>query len=403
MQLTTGTSRRRLVDPTQPPTLIEPETAVLWAGATVAGSRPASPSQPSLHYATDTPAVTLWDGSTWRSMGGATLPSATAAGQMLISTASGTSYAARARILSGTLAERDALSPVREGDQWYVSSGASSGTFWQRVNGAWQFRPMGANADDLLTALGAIKAPTSPTAGHVLTYDGSVWQSAAPSAAPPSRLEDAMSGTGWSTASATGGASASWATGPNRLLLTCDPGSAGSCGVYADGYLDSGDYFDVAIRLRITGGDNSNQTRVILAVGQDTNTSANLAFFTNGSVEVGVVVGGSYTYWNVTNTIAGLGAAVRAGGQLWFRVHRSPGMLEWSYGIGASDALPTEWYPVYSHVERMVAGQYAQARAGLTASNGRHVGVYALTLSGVALGVRVDDIVTGLPGAFGGA
>ncbi len=403
MQLSPGTSRRRLVDPTQPPTLIEPETAVLWAGATVAGSRPASPAQPSLHYATDTPAVTLWDGSTWRSMGGATLPSASAAGQMLLSTGSGTSYAARGRVLSGTLAERDALSPVREGDQWYVSSGSGSGTLWKRVNGAWRFRSVGATADDVLAELGAIKAPTSPTAGHVLTYNGSVWQSAAPSAAPPSRLEDAMSGTGWSTASATGGASASWATGPNRLLLTCDPGSAGSCGVYADGYLDSGDYFDVAIRLRITGGDNSNQTRVILAVGQDTNTSANLAFFTNGSVEVGVVVGGSYTYWNVTNTIADLDAGVRAGGQLWFRVHRSPGMLEWSYGIGASDALPTEWYPVYSHVERMVAGQYAQARAGLTASNGRHVGVYALTLSGVALGVRVDDIVTGLPGAFGGA
>ena len=108
MQLSPGTSRRRLVDPTQPPTLIEPETAVLWAGATEAGSRPASPAQPSLHYATDTPAVTLWDGSTWRSMGGATLPSATAAGQMLLSTGSGTSYAARARVLSGTLAERDA-------------------------------------------------------------------------------------------------------------------------------------------------------------------------------------------------------------------------------------------------------------------------------------------------------
>ena len=180
MQLSPGTSRRRLVDPTQPPTLIEPETAVLWAGATVAGSRPASPAQPSLHYATDTPAVTLWDGSTWRSMGGATLPSASAAGQMLLSTGSGTSYAARARVLSGTLAERDALSPVREGDQWYVSSGASSGTFWQRVNGAWQFRPMGTSADAILDVLGGIKAPTSPTAGHVLTYDGSVWQSAAP-------------------------------------------------------------------------------------------------------------------------------------------------------------------------------------------------------------------------------
>lgn len=403
MQLSPGTSRRRLVDPTQPPTLIEPETAVLWAGATVAGSRPASPSQPSLHYATDTPAVTLWDGATWRSMGGATLPSATAAGQMLVSTASGTSYAARARILSGTLAERDALSPVREGDQWYVSSGASSGTFWQRVNGAWQFRPMGTNADDLLTALGGIKAPTSPTAGHVLTYDGSVWQSAAPTAAPPSALDDVMDGVGWQTATATGNATAMWAAGPARLVLTCDVGSAGSCGVYADGYLDSGDYYDVAIRLRILGGDNSNQTRVILSVGQDASNVVNLAFFTDGSIEVGVVVGGSYTYWNVTNTIAALGAGVRAGGQLWFRVHRSPGMLEWSYGIGTSDARPTSWVPVYSHVERMVAGQYAQARAGLTASNGRHVGIYAVTLAGVALSVRVDDIVTGLPGAFGGA
>lgn len=243
------------------------------------------------------------------------------------------------------------------------------------------------------------------SSGQVITHQGAgsdpAW--ATPSSGAPAVESADMSGTGWATATPSGGALASWLTSPARLVLNCDPGAAGSCGVYADGYLDSGDYYDVAIRLRILGGDNSNQTRVILSVGQDASNVVNLAFFTDGSIEVGVVVGGSYTYWNVTNTIAALGAGVRAGGQLWFRVHRSPGMLEWSYGIGTSDARPTSWVPVYSHVERMVAGQYAQARAGLTASNGRHVGIYAVTLAGVALSVRVDDIVTGLPGAFGGA
>lgn len=396
MQLSPGTSRRRLVDPTQPPTLIEPETAVLWAGATVAGSRPASPAQPSLHYATDTPAVTLWDGSTWRSMGGATLPSASAAGQMLLSTGSGTSYAARARVLSGTLAERDALSPVREGDQWYVSSGSGSGTFWKRVNGAWRFRSVGATADDVLAELGAIKAPTSPTAGHVLTYDGSVWQSAAPATAGL-RSED-MTGDGWSSLTATGGATATWAGG--ALVLDINPAAMGFCGAEIPDLFTSPEDCVLAVRVRVVNGDNSSATRISFNIGSDDENTCNFAFWTNGTAEPAFVNGGSYSALALI-TVTALTHAVRTGGELWFLITRTHDAVSWKYGIntGASGALPTKWVPIYSTVDHAGLGYAAAARNAVRCAAGTYCVIVGLTMgSGVNLDVEIPALRTGRSG-----
>jgi hypothetical protein len=75
-------------------------------------------------------------------------------------------------------------------------------------------------------------------------------------------------------------------------------------------------------------------------------------------------------------------------------------MLEWSWGEGSGGALPLQWNPVYSSIGRQVAGQYGQARDGLAASNGKGIGIYAITLAGVDLDVDVLDIVTSLPGAY---
>jgi len=210
-----------------------------------------------------------------------------------------------------------------------------------------------------------------------------------------------MTGSGWSASTPSGGATATWAD--DKLTLDCDPGSAGSCGATKAAALPSGDASDVAIRLQVISGDNSNQTRVIVAIGQSATDCVQVAFFTDGSIEVGVTVGGSYTYWFVASTIADINNAVRTGGAFWLRVHRAPGVIEFSWGVGVGGTMPTVWHPVYSSIEKEVAGYYNQVVAALLASNGRHLGIYGVTLSGVDLVVAVLAIVTGLPGAFGGA
>lgn len=218
----------------------------------------------------------------------------------------------------------------------------------------------------------------------------------------PAVNSDALAGTGWSTASATGGAVATWASSPARLTLDCDPGAAGSCGVTHTTKLPNREEYSIAIRVQVVNGDNSNQTRIILACGQSATDCAQMALFTNGSIEVGATVASSYVYWNVA-THAAIDPTARTGGELWLRFDRRAGLVVWSYGIGTGGALPTVWTEVYSSTERHVAGADAAARNGKKAANGLFVGIYAVTLSGVNLDVAVLAIKTGLPAAFGGA
>ena len=220
----------------------------------------------------------------------------------------------------------------------------------------------------------------------------------------PTTNSDAMAGSGWSTASATGGAVASWASSPARLTLDCDPGAAGSCGVTHTTKLPNREEYSIAIRVQVVNGDNSNQTRIILACGQSATDCAQMALFTDGSIEVGATVASSYVYWNVA-THAAIDSTARTGGELWLRFDRRVGVIAWSYGInaGTSGDLPTAWTEVYSSTERHVAGADAAARHGKQAANGLFVGIYGLTLSGVNLDASILAIKTGLPAAFGGA
>jgi hypothetical protein len=267
-----------------------------------------------------------------------------------------------------------------------------------------------ANAAAARTAIDAAEdgAPPSVAAADITdsTATGQALMTAANAAAARTLLlgtfSDALSGSGWSSASATGGAAASWASGPARLVLDCDAGSAGSCGVTHATKIPNRDHYSVAIRVRVDNGDNSNQTRIILACGQSATDRAQMALFTNGSIEVGATVGGSYVYWYVASTIAAINSTARTGGELWLRFDRMPGLIAWSYGIngGTSGDMPTEWTEVYSSTERHVAGADAAARNGKKASNGTHVGIYAVTLSGVNLDVAVLAIKTGLPGGL---
>lgn len=64
------------------------------------------------------------------------------AGDLLILSASGT-VTTRARRLSGTIAAMAALAPVYEGDLWFVSGGANTGSLWKYGNGAWAYQRLG--------------------------------------------------------------------------------------------------------------------------------------------------------------------------------------------------------------------------------------------------------------------
>lgn len=239
------------------------------------------------------------------------------------------------------------------------------------------------------------------SSGQVITHQGAgsdpAW--ATPSSGAPAVESADMSGTGWATATPSGGALASWLTSPARLVLNCDPGAAGSCGVSLATLLPNRDYYDVAIRFRVLSGDNSDQTRLILACGQSDTNFVQAMFFSDGRVETGAVVEGVYTFWNLSSSL--FDATARGDGESWVRCHRNPSAVAWHWGRGS--ALPTVWRPIYSSVEREVAGQWAQARAGLVASNGPYGGIFGVTLSGVDFDARIDNIAAGLPGAFGGA
>ena len=211
---------------------------------------------------------------------------------------------------------------------------------------------------------------------------------------------DPLAGNGWASLTATGGATATWATGPARLVLACVSGAAGSCGVRGANLLPSGDAVTVAMRLRVVTGDNSNQTRVVLSLGQDASNNVNLIFFTDGSIECGATVSGSYTYWRIESTIAGIDAGVRTGGNLWLRLDRAPLGVVFSWGVGSSGARPTAWHPVYSTIEREVAGYWSFLQPALYACNGSDLLVSALTLSAMDLNVEVLAVHAGSAGAF---
>jgi hypothetical protein len=209
-----------------------------------------------------------------------------------------------------------------------------------------------------------------------------------------------MTGTDWDDATPSGGASGTW--GSSKLTLTCVSGSAGTCGAEQSDYTQSGEYYDVAIRLRVLSGDNSSNTRMILVVGVDSTHCSSLALFSDGSFETGHT-NSSYTYWNVASTISGINNSVRTGGQLWIRSHRSALGIAWYWGVGSGGNLPTQWNLVYSSIEREVAGALSTAQAGMYVSNGRFVGIYGITLSGMDFSFEVLSIVTALPGALGGS
>lgn len=265
------------------------------------------------------------------------------------------------------------------------------------INGATAASPLPDGSVDV-AALDA----SGGTPGQVPTINGGgtavAWATPSAGGGASAVVSDDMSGDDWDDLASSGGAAATW--GDDMLTLDCVSGSAGSCGVERATLVPSGGQVTVAIRLRVVTGDNSNQTRVILSLGRDDANHASLIFFTDGSIECGFTAGGSYTYWSIASTIAGIDAGVRAGGNLWLRLDRSPLGIAWFWGVGSGGARPTAWHPVFSSIAREVAGYSNVVRDALYACSGTDLLVSVLTLSAMNLSVDVLAIEAGLPGAF---
>ena len=232
-----------------------------------------------------------------------------------------------------------------------------------------------AQADDLtevVTALGGASAVRTAI-------------SAAQDGAAPSVTSDAMTGSGWTALSASGGASATW--GSSKFACVCPLGSAASCGSYKTGYTASAEWYDVAIRAQVLSADGSTLTRAGFSIGGSSSSNVSINFWNNGTVECGHYDGSTFT--SLTST-AGPDSGQRTGGQLWIRITRTPTSVAFSWGVGSAGALPTSWTTVHVSTNATV----------LLRSGGSRLELFALTTSSLAFSVDILAVKTALPGGF---
>jgi hypothetical protein len=196
---------------------------------------------------------------------------------------------------------------------------------------------------------------------------------------------DVMTGSGWSSLTTSGGASASW--GSSKLTLDCPLGSAASCGVEKSSYLPSAESYDIAMRVDVTAGDASTLTRLVLTVGQSSSANVSTILWSSGTVEWGSYGSGSFTSLGSTS---GPNSGQRTGGQLWLRVTRTPTGVAFSWGVGSGGALPTSWTTVGTSSSATV----------LDRASGKYIQIVGLTTSSLAFTTEVLAIQSALPGGF---
>lgn len=231
-----------------------------------------------------------------------------------------------------------------------------------------------ATGRDVLTAANAAAARTAISAAQ----DG----------APPTVLSDTLDGTGWTANTATGSAVASWETSPARLRLTCPAsGSAASCGVHAENYVDSVAWGDLAIRLDVVVGDTLTTGRVGVVVGASSAANVSVNLWPNGNVECGHYGSGSFTSLATT---AGPDSGQRTGGQLWLKIGRTPTSVAFAWGVGSGGEIPEQWTTTAISTNTTVVSR----------ASGTYVEVFGLTTASAAVTVDVLAIEQGAPGAF---
>ena len=197
--------------------------------------------------------------------------------------------------------------------------------------------------------------------------------------------DDDMTGTGWSALATSGSATFVWSGG--KGTGTCPLGSAASCGVEASGYLDRGEWYDLAIRVDVVTGDTSAATRLVLTAGQSSAANVSTILWANGTIEWGHYGSGSFTSLGTT---AGPDSGQRTGGQLWLRITRTPTGVAFAWGVGSASVRPTTWTTVGVSTAANVL-----ARAG-----GTYAQIKVLTTSSVAFVADILAITRSLPGGF---
>ena len=204
------------------------------------------------------------------------------------------------------------------------------------------------------------------------------------------RFVDPMAGTGWSSTTPAGGAAATWGAG--KLTIVVPPSTAGGAAVERSSGVIPADApeWDLLARLDVVAGDNSSATRIALSAGADNANCVLVQLWTNGTVELGKVVGGVYTGLGYGGA-SGLDSGVRTGGQLWMRLSRRLGGVFASWAPGSGGAVPNAWRTPQRNADddavRVAGGAYVRLSAATTntsVTSGLTVDVLAIRARGSA-------------------
>lgn len=188
-----------------------------------------------------------------------------------------------------------------------------------------------------------------------------------PYGGPATQRVDPLSGAGWTEYEATGGSSATWTSG-TRLRMNVPQNAAGSIAYSSTSFVPRPESWDMAIRVQFISGSNSVHTRAVLTVGADSNNHCSLLVWGDGTIELGKVQGGGWTY---IGWVSGPSLSDLTGGQLWIRLSSHGGTVRALWGIGSAGAIPASWSVAFVGSD----GDYAKVSYGTWARIG------ALTLN----------------------
>ena len=158
-------------------------------------------------------------------------------------------------------------------------------------------------------------------------------------------VTDVLDGAAWTETTLGGAATATWETGPARLLLT-NPAAAMGNEAFASHatFIPDADQWDLYARFDVLVGTSAN-VWFSLRGGVDGNNAVHFDVRGTGGLDLYRTTSGT----PVSIGTVGAGAsnapstAQLAGGQFWARIARRPGSVAFSWGIGSGGAVPTSW------------------------------------------------------------
>ena len=206
-----------------------------------------------------------------------------------------------------------------------------------------------------------------------------------------SLYDDPMAGAGWTTGAAGGGATAAWTAG--TLVLTAPTGAVADIQVSNPTVAPSADGFDIYLRVAVTTGDGvaGSNGRLVWSVGLDANNRVQVDFRSDGNAESYVYNGGAATLLTAASA-TGISAGQRTGGQLWYRISRTPVGVSILWGVGSGGSLPTAWTVWNTYATTLVARASQGTRTSLSiytpsgVAGGYVLTTYAIRATGYGMG-----------------